>query len=84
MKADACSFQALLVVVAARQWFNDMLRPLGYQFPFNSFCGYNPHSEHGSDARMRHTIVDVDHHNFLELMRQGTRLYTGGEVTSMT
>ncbi|SYZ62967.1 hypothetical_protein (plasmid) [Leishmania braziliensis MHOM/BR/75/M2904] len=84
MKADACSFQALLVAVTARQWFNDMLGPLGYQFRLNSFCGYNTHSEYCSDARMRHTIVDVYHHNFLELIRQGTRLYTGGEVTSMT
>lgn len=78
------SFDSPLVVVAAGPWSNEVLRPLGYQFPLYPLRGYNTHFALSGDAQLRHTIVDVDYGYSLGPMRQGIRLNTGGEVASMT
>lgn len=78
------TFEAPLVVVAAGPWSNEVLRPLGYRFPLYPLRGYNTHFKLAGDAKLHHTVVDVDYGYTLGPMRQGIRLNTGGEMASMT
>ncbi|KPA73239.1 D-amino-acid dehydrogenase [Leptomonas pyrrhocoris] len=78
------SFEAPLVVVAAGPWSNEVLRPLGYQFPLYALRGYNTHFRLAGDAQLHHTIVDVDYGYTLGPMHQGIRINTGGEMASIT
>lgn len=83
LKTDGGSFEAPLVVVAAGPWSNEVLAPLGYHFPLYPLRGYNTHFELSEGAQLGHTIVDVENGYSIGPMRQGVRLNTGGELTSM-
>ena len=67
------------VVVALGPWSMDLLRPLGYRFPFAAKRGYHQHFKPRGDAALDRPVVDVDHGYVLTPMRQGYRITSGIE-----
>ncbi|MBB3932766.1 D-amino-acid dehydrogenase [Kaistia hirudinis] len=67
------------VVVAMGPWSMDLLRPLGYRFPFAVKRGYHMHFKPRGDAALDRPVVDVDHGYVLTPMRQGYRITSGIE-----
>ena len=60
-------------------WSMDLLRPLGYRFPFAVKRGYHMHFKPRGDAALDRPVVDVDHGYVLTPMRQGYRITSGIE-----
>ena len=67
------------VVVAAGAWSTDLLRPLGYRFPFAVKRGYHMHFAPQGNAGLSRPVVDSDYGFVLAPMQQGIRVTTGVE-----
>ncbi|MBB5754491.1 NAD(P)/FAD-dependent oxidoreductase [Prosthecomicrobium pneumaticum] len=67
------------VIVALGPWSMDLLRPLGYRFPFAVKRGYHQHFRARGDAALARPVVDMAHGYVLTPMRQGYRITTGIE-----
>lgn len=67
------------VVVALGPWSMDLLKPLGYRYPFAVKRGYHLHFKPRGDAVLERPVVDVAHGYALTPMRQGYRITSGIE-----
>jgi len=76
-------FTAQQVVIAAGPWSMRLLRPLGYHFPLFPKRGYHWHYQPTVENTLQHSIYDADNGYLLGPMRQGIRLTTGAEMTTL-
>ncbi len=67
------------VVVALGPWSMDILKPLGYRFPFAVKRGYHTHFAPRGNQTLSRPIVDSDYGYAVSPMEQGIRLTTGIE-----
>jgi D-amino-acid dehydrogenase len=67
------------VVIALGPWSMDVLRPLGYRFPFVVKRGYHRHYRAEGNAALSRPVVDMDEGFLLTPMKDGIRLTTGIE-----
>lgn len=72
-------FSANNVVVALGPWSMDLLKPLGYRFPFAVKRGYHLHFSPRGNKTIGRPIVDSDYGYAVSPMEQGIRLTTGIE-----
>ena len=71
------------VVVCAGPWATEILKPLGYRFPFGIKRGYHRHFAMTGGASFAHGFVDVDIGYVMAPMEQGYRLVTGVEFADV-
>jgi D-amino-acid dehydrogenase len=74
------SLPARDVVVALGPWSMDVLRPLGYRFPFAVKRGYHRHYAARGNASLSRPLVDTIFGYALAPMDKGIRLTTGIEL----
>ncbi|MEO8668328.1 MAG: FAD-dependent oxidoreductase [Bauldia sp.] len=70
---------APVAVVALGPWTVDVLKPLGYRFPFGVIRGYHRHFRPIGNASLSRPIVDLENGFVITPMEQGIRLTTGYE-----
>jgi D-amino-acid dehydrogenase len=70
---------APVAVVALGPWTVDVLKPLGYRFPFGVIRGYHRHFKPVGNARLSRPVVDLENGFVIAPMEQGLRLTTGYE-----
>jgi D-amino-acid dehydrogenase len=79
VETDGMPLEAAEVVVALGPWSMDLLRPLGYRFPFAVKRGYHRHYAPRGNAGLSRPVVDSSHGYVLAPMGAGIRLTTGIE-----
>jgi len=79
IRTSAGAIGATHVVICAGPWANDLLEPLGYNFPLGFKRGYHRHYRAADGASLSHAIVDVDKGYLITPMEQGYRITTGVE-----
>jgi D-amino-acid dehydrogenase len=70
---------APVAVVALGPWAVDVLRPLGYRFPFGVIRGYHRHFRPAGEARLSRPVLDLENGFVITPMEQGLRLTTAYE-----
>jgi D-amino-acid dehydrogenase len=71
--------QAPVAVVALGPWTVDVLRPLGYRFPFGVVRGYHRHFKPVGNAGLSRPVIDLENGFVITPMERGIRLTTGYE-----
>ncbi|MBL4758288.1 MAG: FAD-binding oxidoreductase [Rhizobiales bacterium] len=79
VETEAGQISANDVVVALGPWSMDLLKPLGYSFPFAIKRGYHQHFAPRGNQTLSRPIVDSDFGYAVSPMDQGIRLTTGIE-----
>jgi D-amino-acid dehydrogenase len=74
--------RAPVAVVALGPWTVDVLKPLGYCFPFGVIRGYHRHFRPLGNARLSRPVVDLEKGFVITPMAQGIRLTTGYEFAA--
>jgi len=69
------------VVICTGPWANELLKPLGHNFPIGMKRGYHRHYK--STANVKHTLVDADEGYLICPMEQGIRITTGAEFAAL-
>tara|TARA_R110001606_G_scaffold378328_1_gene537927 strand:- start:2845 stop:4098 length:1254 start_codon:yes stop_codon:yes gene_type:complete len=69
------------LVVAAGPWSNQLIKPLGYDFPLFPMRGYHQHFKVQNENTINHSLVEVDKGFVMGPMQQGIRITTGAEMT---
>jgi len=77
------SVAAKEAVICTGPWSNEMLKPLGYDFPMRLKRGYHKHFAAAGAAVLAHAIVDADIGFLLTPMEQTYRLTTGAEFADL-
>ena len=67
------------VVIALGPWSDDLLRQLGYLYPFSHFRGYHIHYRPSGNAGLRRPVTDADNGFVLSPTVKGIRLSTAIE-----
>ncbi len=67
------------VAIALGPWSDDLLKQLGYLYPFCHFRGYHIHYRPSGNAGLRRPILDADNRFVLSPTVKGIRLTTGIE-----
>jgi D-amino-acid dehydrogenase len=70
---------APVAVVALGPWTVDVLRPLGYRFPFGVVRGYHRHFRPVGNAGLSRPVLDLENGFVITPMERGIRLTTGYE-----
>ncbi len=73
------AIDAKQIVACTGPWGNDLLKPLGYHFPFGFKRGYHKHFKAAAEVSLAHAVLDADIGYFIVPMEQGYRLTTGAE-----
>jgi len=68
------------LVVAAGPWSNQLIKPLGYDFPLFPMRGYHQHFKVQNENTINHSLVEVDKGFVMGPMQQGIRITTGAEM----
>ena len=69
------------IVICAGPWSNQLLKPLGHNFPLGVKRGYHQHFK--SNASLNYALVDADEGYLICPMEQGMRITTGAEFANM-
>jgi D-lysine oxidase len=67
-------------VVALGPWSPDVLKPLGYRFPFAVLRGYHRHYRPSGNATLSRPVLDLENGFVITPMERGIRLTSGFEV----
>ena len=70
---------AAAAVVSLGPWSDDVLRPLGLDFPLGIKRGYHMHFKAEGNATLNRPLIDVQYGYALTPMTKGIRLTTGAE-----
>jgi D-amino-acid dehydrogenase len=71
---------AATAVVALGPWSPDVLKPLGYRFPFAVLRGYHRHYRPAGNATLGRPVLDLENGFVITPMERGIRLTSGFEV----
>jgi D-amino-acid dehydrogenase len=77
---DAGELAAPVVVAALGPWTPDVLKPLGYRFPFGVLRGYHRHYRPTGNAMLARPVLDLENGFVITPMERGIRLTSGFEV----
>jgi D-amino-acid dehydrogenase len=77
---EAGRLAAPAAVVALGPWSPDILKPLGYRFPFAVLRGYHRHYRPTGNASLSRPVLDLENGFVITPMERGIRLTSGFEV----
>jgi D-amino-acid dehydrogenase len=80
VETDAGELAAPTAVVALGPWSPDVLKPLGYRFPFAVLRGYHRHYRPAGNATLGRPVLDLENGFVITPMERGIRLTSGFEV----
>ncbi|CAD2222182.1 FAD dependent oxidoreductase, putative [Angomonas deanei] len=83
LTTGAGEFQSPHVVICSGPWTDVLLKPLGYKLPLYPLRGYCAHFQLREGAALNYPVEDFENGFFMGPMRQGVRITTGGEFTTM-
>jgi D-amino-acid dehydrogenase len=83
VKSESGEISAANAVICAGPWSNEVLKPLGYNFPLAFKRGYHQTYAPAPGATLSHYIYDADYSFVLAPMEQGYRLTTGAEIAEL-
>lgn len=79
VRTDDGPIAAGAVVVTLGPWSDDVLRMLGYRFPFGVKRGYHMHFKPQGNATLNRPVLDTEYGYVITPMTRGIRLTTGAE-----
>jgi len=79
VRTSAGPISAASAVVALGPWSDDVLRPLGFNFPLGVKRGYHMHFKAEGNATLNRPLIDIQYGFALTPMVKGIRLTTGAE-----
>jgi D-amino-acid dehydrogenase len=79
VRTSAGPISAASAVVALGPWSDDVLRPLGFNFPLGVKRGYHMHFKAEGNATLNRPLIDIQYGFALTPTVKGIRLTTGAE-----
>jgi D-amino-acid dehydrogenase len=79
VETNAGKLSAPTTVVALGPWSPDVLKPLGYKFPFAVIRGYHRHFRPVGNANLARPVIDLQNGFAIAPMERGIRLTSGWE-----
>jgi D-amino-acid dehydrogenase len=79
VESNAGKLSAPTAVVALGPWSPDVLKPLGYKFPFAVLRGYHRHYRPAGNATLSRPVLDLQNGFVITPMDRGIRLTSGWE-----
>jgi D-amino-acid dehydrogenase len=80
VETSAGKLSAPTAVVALGPWSPDVLKPLGYRFPFAVLRGYHRHYRPTGNATLSRPVLDLENGFVITPMERGIRLTSGFEI----
>lgn len=81
IQTDQGELSTNILILATGPWANELLKPLGYNFPLFPMRGYHQHYNIAEGKALNFAIVDEDNGFVLSPQKLGIRLTTGAEFT---